>query len=48
MQCIEPVTRGISDLWKCIQGTGRDNCIHHADRICFAVTNLTKAIPAVS
>lgn len=47
MQYTEQVTEGIKQLWKCIQGAGREDCVHCADRIKVAVTNLTTAIPTV-
>lgn len=48
MQCTEQVTKGIQQLWKCIQGPQRDECIPCADRIKLAVSNLTAAVPAVT
>ncbi|XP_017771782.1 PREDICTED: ARF GTPase-activating protein GIT2 [Nicrophorus vespilloides] len=44
MQCTEQVTKGISELWKCIQ-SGCDNHIQCAEKIRIAVVNLIKALP---
>lgn len=47
MQCTEQVTEGIKQLWRCIQGTNREESAQCADRIKIAVTNLTTAIANV-
>ncbi|XP_018329559.1 ARF GTPase-activating protein GIT2 [Agrilus planipennis] len=48
MQCTEQVTKGIQELWKCIQGLERNDCLIYAEKIKAAVENLAAAIPLES
>lgn len=47
MQCTEQVTKGIQQLWSCIQGPQREDCVNCADRIKLAVSHLTAAVTLV-
>ncbi|KAF5306145.1 hypothetical protein FQR65_LT07421 [Abscondita terminalis] len=41
MHCTEQVTKGIQQLWQCIQGPQREDCLNCADKIKTAVKQLT-------
>ncbi|KAB0795589.1 hypothetical protein PPYR_12428 [Photinus pyralis] len=48
MVCTENVTKGIQQLWLCIQGPNREDCLRCADEIKHAVTQLTAAVSMVN
>ncbi|KRT81895.1 Ankyrin repeat-containing protein [Oryctes borbonicus] len=44
-QCTEQITKSIQQLIHCIQGPDRENCLLYADKVRYAVTQLSATIP---